>query len=121
MSKLDEEMKVSPKQEKDQAGPSGSDSDTTPEKQTKESHKTDGKPSSVSPSKSESPDKRRKQETPEEERASKHKKEKQEEERLKMQLVVAFDITLREKNHSCSEIEYQVSSSLCYYGLFTCI
>jgi len=84
-------FKSSPKQEKDteQAGPSESDSDTTPEKQSKESHKTaDGK-SSVSPSKSDSPDKKRKLETPEEERASKHKKEKQEEERLKMQVLVS--------------------------------
>lgn len=83
-----ESSKINVKQEKDneQAGTSESDSDTTPEKQQKDSLK-DGK--SVSPSKSDSPEKRRRMETPEEERASKHKKEKQEEERLKMQVLVS--------------------------------
>lgn len=79
-------MSVSVKHEKDieKPAPSGTDSDVTPEKQSKDS-KHEVKASSVSPSKSETPEKKRKIENPEEERANKRKKEKQEEERLKMQ------------------------------------
>ncbi|CAG2225991.1 TAF11 [Mytilus edulis] len=87
MSQPNDSPKISPiKVEKDveKEGQSGSESETTPEKQLKET-KTDGKASSVSPSQ----ERKRKLETPEEENANKHKKEKQEEERLKMQVLVS--------------------------------
>ncbi|XP_063400666.1 transcription initiation factor TFIID subunit 11-like [Mytilus trossulus] len=87
MSQPNDSPKISPiKVEKDveKEGQSGSESETTPEKQLKET-KTDGKASSVSPSQ----ERKRRFETPEEESANKHKKEKQEEERLKMQVLVS--------------------------------